>query len=101
MNNRLDVHEILVQILGTNHVYFQPPESVKLVYPCIVYNLNNMAERYANNELYFYQKSYSITIIDQDPDSEIPEKMLHLPYCSFDRFYTADNLNHWVFTLFN
>ena len=26
----------LIELLGSNNVYFQPPESIKIDYPCIV-----------------------------------------------------------------
>jgi hypothetical protein len=28
------------------------------------------------------------------------DKMLELPLCSFNRHYTADNLNHWALELY-
>ena len=37
MASRLNLHNSLIEALGTKSVYFQPPESVKLVYPCIIY----------------------------------------------------------------
>lgn len=45
-------------------------------------------------------KCYKITLIDDDPDSELPDKLETFPLCQFDRFYPADNLNHWVYNLY-
>ena len=39
---RLELHEILCTILGSRNVYFQPPESIKMNYPAIVYGLDDM-----------------------------------------------------------
>ena len=100
MHSRLELHDILVEILGSKYVYFQPPEKVKMNYPCIVYELSKIKSTMADNKRYLNTKRYSITIIDPNPDSSIHEKMLELPYSSFDRFYTYDNLNHWVYTLY-
>lgn len=100
MNDRLELHDVLTSILGSKFVYFQPPESVKLTYPCIIYELNNVDIKHANNKPYISTKGYSVTVIDKDPDSFIPDMIRSLALCSFDRYYTADNLNHWVFTLF-
>jgi len=100
MGQRLDLHKKLIEILGTNHVYFQPPESVKLIYPCIVYGRSNGRTDHANNSLYLNRKSYALTIIDKDPDSTLPDRIQALPLCSFDRHYKADNLNHYVFTIY-
>jgi len=34
-NRRIQLHEILCDVLGTRNVYFQPPESVDMNYPAI------------------------------------------------------------------
>ena len=81
-------------------VYFQPPPSVKLVYPCIVYTFDKVNTKHADNKPYLNKKGYTITIIDKDPDSKIHEMFLTMPLCRFDRAYPSDNLNHWVFSLF-
>lgn len=100
MNSRIDLHEELRAILGSDFVYFQPPESVKMIYPCIVYALDLMDMKYADDRPYLNAKRYCVTVIDKDPDSVLPDRMLILPYCSFSRAYTVDNLNHWVFYLY-
>jgi len=98
--NREELHQILVEVLGSDNVYFQPPSNIVMKYPCIVYNRDQNHTRHANNALYRYMKRYQVTIIDRDPDSEIPDKVAHLPLCSFNRFFRADNLNHDVYTLY-
>lgn len=103
MDRRLALHEVLADILGSRNVYFQPPSTIQMGKPpWIVYGLadRNFLTRFAGDTLYFLSKPYKVTVIDRDPDSGIPDKLLKLPYCSFDRFYTADGLNHFVFTLY-
>lgn len=100
MDSRLELHEILCDILGSRHVYFQPPSSVKMVYPAIVYSRNSISNDFANNLVYKQSLGYTVTVIDEDPDSEIVEKVSKLPMCSFDRHFTSDNLNHDVFTIY-
>lgn len=100
MATRLELHETLCTVLGSKHVYFQPPSSVKMVYPAIVYSRNKIENRHANDDIYSQSKSYTITVIDKDPDSEIVERVSMLPYCSFDSHFTSDNLNHDVFTIY-
>lgn len=39
-------------------------------------------------------------VIDKNPDSIIADKVESLKMCSFDRHYTADNLNHFVYNLY-
>ena len=69
MKTRTDLHQELVSVLGSNHVYFQPPETAKIIYPCIVYNLSSADQRYADNRLYKKRDRYEITIITKDADS--------------------------------
>lgn len=89
-------------LLGSRNVYFQPPESVKLNYPCIVYERSDVRTGSANNHIYLKHKQYTVKYIDEDPDSEIPDKLSELPYCSLNPggHFTLDNLNHDVFTLY-
>lgn len=97
---RQDLHDILVALPGVTKVYFQPPVNVQLVYPCIVYKRDSGFTRHADNQPYTRYLRYQVTVIDRNPDSAIPSEVAQLPSCEFDRFYTADDLNHDVFTLF-
>jgi hypothetical protein len=100
MASRLDLHELLCSVLGTRNVYFQPPESIKMQYPCIVYKRSSINTRFADDELYMRKKRYTVTVIDKNPDSEIPDKVASIPMCTFDRHFTSDNLNHDVFLIY-
>lgn len=100
MNRRLELHKILTEFLGNDHVYYQPPENLKMVYPCIRYTKDDIDLTYADNTQYLNKKRYSITYIDKLPDNEIIDKLLSLPLSSYDRHYTYDNLNHDVITLY-
>jgi hypothetical protein len=100
MGLRLDLQELLVDLLGSDNVYFQPPESAKMQYPCIRYAMDFKLSDWADGLPYKRDNRYLVTVIDRDPDSVIPDSVAALPRCVFDRFYTADNLNHHVFKLF-
>lgn len=100
MDNRLELHEIFCGILGSRNVYFQPPASVQMKYPAIVYSRKPIRNTYANNAVYKQATSYEVTVIDEDPDSKFVEEVSKLPTCRHDRYFTSDNLNHDVFTLF-
>lgn len=95
---RSELQVILTSI--TPNVYFQPPESVKMSYPAIVYSRDFEDRKFAGNKLYSRHKRYQVTVIDRDPDSTIPDAVGELPMCSFVRHFTADNLNHDVYELF-
>lgn len=100
MHNRLDLHEMLCDILGSRNVYYSPPESVKLKYPAIVYSRENIGNTYADDSVYKQSHTYSVTIIDGNPDSEIVERMSTIPGVKHSSHYTADNLNHDKFTIY-
>ena len=82
------------------NVYFNPPDKMQLTYPCIMYQLDNTSIFHASNKIYAKHKRYTVTVIDRDPDSNIPDLVLDLPYCNHDRTFVNDNLYHYVFTLY-
>jgi predicted component of viral defense system (DUF524 family) len=100
MGSRLELQTKLEELLGSRNVYFQPPESVKLNYPAIVYSRSDIENTFANNGVYRQSLVYQVTLIDKNPDSDLVAKVSRLPMCRFDRHFKADNLNHDVFTLY-
>lgn len=100
MDRRLELSQILNGIQGVKKAYFQPPETEKLEYPCIIYKLRSIDAKHANDKPYNNRDGYQITIVDRNPDSKIRQWFMNQPLCRFDRFYTADNLNHWVFVFY-
>lgn len=83
------------------NVYFQPPESVKLMYPCIVYKRVIGNTRFADNDKYSYKRCYELTVIDRDPDRSLYEKVfMHFPMCKEDRGFVSENLYHNTLTLY-
>lgn len=103
MGKRVDLQQLLETL--TPNVYFQPPEDVTMValeYPCIVYKRlsTGTGTRFADDRPYSRIKCYQVTIIDEDPDSDIPDKVADLPMCLFNAHFTSDNLNHDVYTLY-
>lgn len=100
MASRLDLHEILCDILGSSNVYYDPPASVQMKYDAIRYSRSRIRNTHANNNVYKQDDSYEVIAIYRDPDSNLPRKLSRLPMCSHDRHYVADNLHHDVFTLY-
>ena len=98
MGSRLQLQADLEAI--TPHVYFQPPNNLEMLFPCIRYARDDVDVKFAGNRPYTHTKRYQVTVIDRNPDSEIPDEVMELPLCTFDRYFPADNLNHYVFTLF-
>lgn len=95
--DRADLQQILEDLLGSENVYFQPPASLIMQYPCIVYSRNNADVDFAGNRPYRDCLRYQITVIDRDPDSIVPKKVAQLPMTLMQRAFVANNLNHDVF----
>lgn len=106
MSRRLELHNVLCGVLTcptsgeSCRAYFQPPSSVKMKYPAIVYSLDTIDNRHANDRVYSSTRRYSVTLIDKDPDSDLTGKLAALQMCRFDRHYIQDNLNHDVFEIY-
>lgn len=98
MGQRLKLQSLLETF--TENVYFQPPINVQLKYPCIIYKRDFADTKFADDKPYAHKLRYAITVIDPDPDSDIPNKIASMPLSLFNRFYTADNLNHDVFHVY-
>lgn len=100
MDRRQDLQNLLVNILGSNKVYFQPPPTIHLDYPCIIYERNTADSQFADNNSYLFKFRYKITYIDRSPENNIVKKLARIPMCTYDRFYTSDGLNHDVLNLY-
>jgi hypothetical protein len=98
MAPRLDLHQLLETFV--DNVYFQPPTNIRLEYPCIIYKRDYADTKFANDKPYNHMLRYMVTIIDRNPDSNIPDKVAAMPMSLFNRFYTADNLNHDVYNVY-
>lgn len=101
MASRLALQALLEGLLERpESVYFQPPPTVQMVYPAIVYRRDSANSQFADDIPYLHEKRYQITVIDRNPDSTIPEAVARLPKCLFSRHFTADNLNHDVYNIY-
>lgn len=100
MGTRLDLQSKLEELLGSRHVYYQPSSNVKMTYPAITYVKGKITKVYANNSTYRLLTRYDITVISNRPDNPVIQKLLELPYCSYDRRYISDNLYHDSLTLY-
>lgn len=89
-----NLHEILCEILGSRHVYYQPPESIRMTYPAIVYSLNDVHTNKADGKQYINYRRYQVQYISRDPDETVIDALLELEYSSFDRRFIVDNLYH-------
>ena len=99
-NSRYALHEIFTDVLGSRNVYFQPPASVTLKYPCIVYSLSDVKGKKANNKTYDRNYGYKVTLIHTDSDNDVLDKLLNLPYATIDTAFSTQGLYHYVLTIY-
>lgn len=97
--DRLEFHTILTSLDPDIKVYFQPPASVKLEYPCIIYKRSSIDSKHAGNKPYVLTDIYTVTVMTKDPDSLLPKAVASLEGSRFDRYYPADSLHHNVFNI--
>ena len=98
-----EIVNLFSSIDGVSKVYLQPPSNVELEYPCIIITQSDLTVTYADDQPYLAAKSFDLLAIDYDMESSIPGDILKLAggnfYIQPGRYYTADNLCHWSFTL--
>lgn len=100
MGSRIDLQRLLENLLGSDHVYYDPPETVKIKYPAIIYSKDSVQSKRADNSRYQTLTRYNLIFVDRRPDNPIIDTLLDLPYCSYDRHYTSDNLHHDSLTIY-
>lgn len=100
MGTQVELQSKLEELLGSKNVYYQPPENLKIQYPAIIYSKNRTDTTRAGDSLYRKNTSYSITVVNGRPDHPVIDKLLEMPYCSYDRPYKSNNLYHDVLTLY-
>ena len=97
---RVELDRILRTTLGSTNVYFDPPESFKLKYPCIVYSLNTNVENFADDSVYRRMKRYSLLYITKNADDPMIDILDDLRYCRMNRFYASDGLFHYAYDIY-
>lgn len=102
MNKRdwRELRALLVEILGSENVYYQPPSKEKLHYPAIIFERSDMGKINADNKLYLQNNRYTVTYIDPLQTDRVPYALLAIRGSSHDRHFTSDNLHHDVFTIY-
>lgn len=99
-DRRVKVSQMLHSVLGSNNVYFDPPESIKMKYPAIVYKRAKTNTISAGNNKYLFNDRYDVTFIRKDADNDIVDAILALPYCEHMTSFKASDLYHDAFTLY-
>lgn len=98
---RLELHNKFIEILGSRNVYFQAPPNKNIKYPCIIYHTSIGRSFRADNINYLFTDSYDVTVMDTDPDSQLPDKVLKaFPMIRKEKPYPVDGVYHSPFVLY-
>lgn len=95
-----DLLHLLQQAVRHNRVYFQPPENLNIGYPAVVFHLSKIEIDHASDVPYKGAKEYSVVLITKDPEPDVINEILKIPYSSLDTTYISDGMNHFVFTVY-
>ena len=93
----------LYLINNTENVYYNPPESIHMIFPCFRFVENNTYAMRADNKAYLKKTRWVITYISTDEEcvEKIRDEMLeHFMMCEHETVFKADNLIHLVFNLY-
>lgn len=98
---RLEFDTELRELLQTQNTYYEPPASVRMKYPCVVYSRGSLDNTWAGDHRYVGRIRFMITTISTNPDNEWPQLILeHFQRVRYDRHYNADGLSHDVLMLY-
>lgn len=101
MSKRLELQAELEALLGSSNVYFQPPESLKMKFPAIVFSRTGIEYKRADDDIYTGDTKYSVSIITKDPDFPLVEEFCkHFRFCRHDRHYESKGYNYDVYILY-
>ena len=96
-----ELRELQTEVLGYQHTYFEPPESIRMEYDAVVYSRSVLNVRRANNKSYLTRDVYRVTVISRDPETPMPKALQeHFERCAPERFFVRDNLHHFPFTIY-
>lgn len=98
---RIELHEKLCELLGSRNCYYNPPEDLKMKYPCIIYKKVQSSRKHADDLNYLLFPGYQIIYITRNPDDELIYQIENFGYCQFDRQYASEGIHHFVYTLYN
>lgn len=100
MASRLSLHNKFKELIG-NNVYFQPPASIRMSYPCIIYQIEPPDMKHADDIHYLFTNHYKVIYVDRDPDNDMKITLLKsFPMMRMTNFMTVDNLNQYHYDLY-
>ena len=100
MKSRIEIQEMLENIIGNSNVYFQEPPNTGMKYPCIVYRFSRFNQNNADNIPYLVTGRWEIHHMYKSIKNDLKEKIIFgVPFCSFDRRVINDGVYNDFYTL--
>lgn len=96
---RLTLHQAFVDALGSSNVYYNPPETLKMEFPAIVYKLDYIEQIHADNKKYIDWTTYKVIVVSSRPDHPVIKKILNWEMTRFSTSYTRNGFYHSVIIL--
>ena len=101
MGTTLDLQNKLKSILGSDYVYFQPPSTTRMQYPCFLVERSGMSQFNADNKNYSNTAQYTVTYISNEQDPDMIKIVLDsFEMCKYARPFVSDNLYHDPFVIY-
>ena len=96
---RVELNSLFKKIVP--NVYFQPPENIKMKYPCIRYEFSNLDILHADNEKWLSTGvNYKVILITASPNPKAFDDIMLFKNCSFDRAIFSNGLYNYHFNLY-
>lgn len=98
-----DLRDILYTIHNTENVYYDPPTSIQMKFPCFRFTMNNTNVTYADNFTYLRKPRWTVTYITRDVEDIEPlikDMFDNFKYLVQETQFKAENLQHVVFNLY-
>lgn len=100
MKTRLELHNTLISTTGINNIYYNPPENIKMNYPCIRYKRVDVTSKKADDIKYIVHDRYELVIISSKNNDDIVNKLLSIKYMEYDRSMIINGLFHDYMTIY-
>ena len=97
---RLELHALLVRLLGSSNVYHQPPENLALRFPAIIYERVDYAVEYADDRPYHSVRQWQVSVVSQEPTHPVVDKFMELLTAVFKTRYVVSGMQHDVVTIY-
>lgn len=91
-------YSVLKEIVGDN-VYFNPPSNLKIQYPCVVYSINDILNKNADDEVYKQNIKYDCTLITKNVNDPLLKDLSKIKTFRYSRHYVVDSLHHYAFLI--